>query len=328
VIEVSWINKKIPQFFAYLASSKNLSIFDNELIKTILQEQDYTWQMCSYLVVPSVAYMLLLLNYFIYHVTGPRQEKNLFLNPDDPKATVNRVMITLIQIYLLLVECTQVYVQKQEYFSDYWNLSQITLIFLCQFVVIEHSTKSFGVDEDMLIQITTLLTGLLWIAFYYMWRLIPNFAFYVSMLTQTAIDLKIFLFFYVMIIITFATVQMIMYNAVNTSEFYGTEYNYRNVFKSYTDYPLLDSFVSMWSLGLGDFDIELYAYMESDLLFLFFLIASFITNVVFLNMMIAIMGDTFEKMTEKRERNGLRERTLLYADFMHFIIVNKEIDNH
>jgi hypothetical protein len=60
--------------------------------------------------------------------------------------------------------------------------------------------------------------------------------------------------------------------------------------------------------------------------FVAFLIISLITNIVFLNMMIAVMADTFNKMTEKRERNGLRERTLLYADFMQLLQIDKQLN--
>lgn len=122
-----------------------------------------------------------------------------------------------------------------------------------------------------------------------------------------------------MIIITFATVQMIMFQWVNTLDYYGTEHDHTNIFIPMTDYAFYDSFITMWSLGLGDFSIKNYSDMGYDLPFMFFLLATFFTNIVFLNMMIAIMGDTFDKMTEKKERNGLRERTKLYADFMIYI---------
>lgn len=40
-----------------------------------------------------------------------------------------------------------------------------------------------------------------------------------------------------------------------------------------------------------------------------FLAATFITNLVFLNMLIAIMGDTYGKVSEKWERSALIEVT-------------------
>lgn len=38
IIEVSWLNKKIPLFYKYLSNNDRPGIFDNELIKVLLQE--------------------------------------------------------------------------------------------------------------------------------------------------------------------------------------------------------------------------------------------------------------------------------------------------
>ena len=54
--------------------------------------------------------------------------------------------------------------------------------------------------------------------------------------------------------------------------------------------------------------------------------ATFTTNIVFLNMLIAIMQNTFEKITEKKERNGNIKQTELYADFITNLKVDSEID--
>ena len=90
----------------------------------------------------------------------------------------------------------------------------------------------------------------------------------------------------------------------------------------------MDSFISVWNLALGDFKLENYANKTTIMPFLAFLLISLITNIVFLNMMIAVMADTFNKMTEKRERNGLRERTMLYADFMQLLRIDSYLDKN
>lgn len=44
-------------------------------------------------------------------------------------------------------------------------------------------------------------------------------------------------------------------------------------------------------------------------------------------MLIAIMQNTFERITEKKERNGAIQQTELYADFISRIRVDQEIDS-
>lgn len=52
-----------------------------------------------------------------------------------------------------------------------------------------------------------------------------------------------------------------------------------------------------------------------------FLFGTFLTMLVFLNMIIAIMGNTYDNVLDNWERSGLIERTAIYADYMS--IVNK-----
>lgn len=57
-----------------------------------------------------------------------------------------------------------------------------------------------------------------------------------------------------------------------------------------------------------------------------FILATFFTNIVFLNMLIAIMQDTFTKITLNKRRNGLMQQTALYADFIQTLNVDKRLN--
>ena len=54
-----------------------------------------------------------------------------------------------------------------------------------------------------------------------------------------------------------------------------------------------------------------------------FLLATFIIAVVFMNMLIAIMGDTFGKVLEVAEESGLREQVVLIADHAWLLDLKK-----
>jgi hypothetical protein len=61
-------------------------------------------------------------------------------------------------------------------------------------------------------------------------------------------------------------------------------------------------------MGLGEFAYDSYsAGPNKGSAWLMFLLATFITCVVFMNMLIAIMGETFGEVTEKSEQSGLNE---------------------
>ena len=50
-----------------------------------------------------------------------------------------------------------------------------------------------------------------------------------------------------------------------------------------------------------------------------FIVSTIFTQIIFLNMLIAIMSDTFDRVTEVREQSGLREKIDILADFVHVI---------
>jgi hypothetical protein len=84
------------------------------------------------------------------------------------------------------------------------------------------------------------------------------------------------------------------------------DFDYDNMMRKQTSYALTDAWLNQYLLGLGDFYYLPFAESEfKDLQWSYFIMATFFTQVVFLNMLIAIMGDTFDRLTEKKSRNGL-----------------------
>lgn len=58
-----------------------------------------------------------------------------------------------------------------------------------------------------------------------------------------------------------------------------------------------------------------------------FICATYMSNIVFLNMIVAIMGDTFGQVAEDWERSALVERTRIYADYMPSIQLSQKFKN-
>lgn len=90
------------------------------------------------------------------------------------------------------------------YWSDVWNYCNIGSLVINQYIVFEHSTRFSQIYEPHLIRMTSLASIMLALMLFYWMRLIPSMAFYVKMLTETIKDLQQFVFFYFMIICTFA----------------------------------------------------------------------------------------------------------------------------
>mmetsp|Transcript_24760 Transcript_24760/g.21981 ORF Transcript_24760/g.21981 Transcript_24760/m.21981 type:complete len:209 (-) Transcript_24760:97-723(-) len=71
----------------------------------------------------------------------------------------------------------------------------------------------------------------------------------------------------------------------------------------------LDAFIFSYKMGLGDFITDGFGTRDEEFLWIFFLLDSLIILIVLLNLVIAIMGDTFDRVQETQENSMLKELT-------------------
>ena len=77
---------------------------------------------------------------------------------------------------------------------------------------------------------------------------------------------------------------------------------------------LLDSMMNQWNLMLGAAETETFEnHPFSILCFVLFLIATIITHITFLNMLIAIMSDTFDRVIDLRPTLSLKNQIMILA---------------
>ena len=78
-------------------------------------------------------------------------------------------------------------------------------------------------------------------------------------------------------------------------------------------------------LGLGDFRMDGFEHHpEWAVVWVFFLAATFFTQVVFLNMLIALMGDTFAKVMEQKEQFGLQTKLQIMSDYTALVLDSQQ----
>ena len=79
--------------------------------------------------------------------------------------------------------------------------------------------------------------------------------------------------------------------------------------EEFENQPFLNSLIYSYKLSLGDFDTENYAEAgDRSLLWVLFVLGTLILQITLLNMLIAIMGDTFDEVMEtKLEKTTLEK---------------------
>jgi hypothetical protein len=83
----------------------------------------------------------------------------------------------------------------------------------------------------------------------------------------------------------------------------------------------INTLFNQYLLALGEFGLDSFEAGSPNMVVvvLLFIAATFLTQVTIFNMLIAIMGDTFGKVTEIKEQSGLKEKINILADYVWII---------
>ena len=76
-----------------------------------------------------------------------------------------------------------------------------------------------------------------------------------------------------------------------------------------------NSLIYSYKLSLGDFSTTGYAGNNQWFIWIIFAFATFMLQITFLNMLIAIMSNTFDNVMEKKQQSALKERIGILNDF-------------
>ena len=152
---------------------------------------------------------------------------------------------------------------------------------------------------------------IMWFKLGYWFRLFSATSFYVRLITETVADISTFMIMLSTCIFAFANCLYIL----NLWRLEQPEP--APLFDEALDSDVLNALLNQYMLALGEFQTENFSDQpNSGLVWVLFIAATFITQITILNMLIAIMGDTFGKVTEVKEQSGLREKIKILADYV------------
>lgn len=215
------------------------------------------------------------------------------------KAYVFTSLATCLMICFGSLEMSSMVSDGFSYLGDFWNVNDaVSLSFNSSFIIcttIDFIFERPIISLDIINTIGGFACFFMWIKVFYWMRLFEALAYYVKLIVQTLIDSGNFMLMVFIIISAFAN----FFYVINLNQILHQQGEY---YDSYTGVREVDVVISVYMLGaLGDFDSTIYrvGYCKAFALFMF-LIATFLIAVVFMNMLIAIMGETFGTVTEER----------------------------
>ena len=89
-----------------------------------------------------------------------------------------------------------------------------------------------------------------------------------------------------------------------------------------TENEIIDSFFTEYLLMLGEFEIlnseglSTYPKIVNNLLWCYFFLATFMTQVVFFNVLVAVIGESYAEKWANKDKYALQQTATIYGDYI------------
>ena len=152
-------------------------------------------------------------------------------------------------------------------------------------------------------------------------RLFDNTSFYVTLIVRTFADIKYFLFILLLLLVYIGNAMYMLHLNANPA------IENSDIIIPVFGNSLIDSTLNQFNLMIGEYNTDGFKdHVSPQLCYALFIITVVISQITFLNMLIAIMSDTFEKVIEQRPTFSLKNKLMILAD-MECVINAKEEDD-
>ena len=193
--------------------------------------------------------------------------------------------------YFFVVEVKQCFDDFKEYFSSGWNLIDLANYSLCLAVLF---FDLLGIQSYQR-PLASIALIILWIKLFYFLRVFDETSQLIRMIIEIVNDMKNFMIVLMIGIVAFTGGLYIMQQVVPET----------NDAHNFVGDNVVKAFIYTYRLTLGDFQLDNFQQVEDIgytfefyFLWFIFIFGSLFLVIVLLNLLIAIMGSTFERTSE------------------------------
>ena len=176
-------------------------------------------------------------------------------------------------------------------------------------------------DHEYLKFCAVLAVTFVWYKVFYWMRLFKNPAFFSNLLKKTLGDIVPFLLMISILMMLFSNIIYIL-NQVDLSDSNAEQEEVKPVYAQIFGFDFINAVMHMYILAVGDYDTDAFdgkGDINKIFLWITFVGATFMIQVTFMNMLIAIMSNTFGEVMEKKHQSAIEERIVLLNDFRLFL---------
>ena len=139
-----------------------------------------------------------------------------------------------------------------------------------------------------------------WLKLFYFGRIFYATIAMIRMVIEIANDMKYLLLILLLTVTGFGNAYYILASSYDNGFFTGDTF--------------LRAFIYAYNQSLGSFDTSAYTRTDKNLLFTIWRLNTMIVLIIMLNLLIAIMGDTFDRVQETAKNNMLKELTSIMVE--------------
>ena len=157
------------------------------------------------------------------------------------------------------------------------------------------------------------LVLVVWAKMFYWFQMFDRTSFYIRLITKTVEEIINFFIIFIIFLFTFGSAMYILStNRDNIKED-------KLIIEAHLGNWIADIMINQYLLSLGEFDNlddKVFEGKNTELVWVFFGLATFFTQVLALNMLIAIMSNTFDKVFDSKDLHERISKIALLSDYV------------
>ena len=312
ILDFNWvfIGDNTARLIKTLSETDNDEIFATSQIRVFV---DFMWQgyydaIFSQLFIPFILYFasfILYTGYFSHHEEDELSMKFIL-------EMVSLVVFGKTFVTFLILEMIQIKNRGLSYFFDVWNLVDIFSLTLNMIYVFGEVMNA--ISHETLQIIASFAIFLMWFKLFYWMRLFKPFSAFIRMITEIMKDIQVFLVMLIISLGAFANIIFLLNLNRTDNGGCASTGDCAAIYDDLVGIAPIDSMIHAYLTGLGDFNKDNYSSENSKTMWFMFILATIIVQLIFMNLLIAIMGESFSRITAIMQQSTLKELCSIMED--------------
>jgi len=215
-----------------------------------------------------------------------------------------QVLLGLFSGYFLQNELLQMKNDGLDYLSSIWNyIDIITPSIIFTVICIKAFQIPMGEESERMLQAVGVF--FMWFKFLYFFRIFKSFGYLTRLIIMVIDDMKTFLFVMFFTIVAFSDSLLTLSNGNPEGERFVSGYG--------------DSIIYTYRIILGDFNVQDFEGCGTQVVFALFIMCTLFNTIVMLNLLIAIISETFSHVKENAQNASYQEMASMIAENSYLI---------